>query len=67
MNGPDKHEDTPKPYIVGKWMVTGPNSPHGTGFSLCIHKGGKCQRCVAEFTRKRDAFRAARLFHVDQS
>ena len=55
-----------KPYIRGRWMVTGPNYPDGSGWSLCIHKGGMCQRCVAEYGLQRDAYRAVRLNHATE-
>lgn len=63
------HYDPPsngKPYIKGRWMVTGPDFEDGTGWSLCIHKGGKCQRCVASYVSQRDAYRAARLNHATE-
>lgn len=52
------------PYIVGRWMVTGPDCEDGSGWSLCAHKDGKCQRCVASFDRQEDAEHAARLRHL---
>ncbi len=52
------HADQP-PYIRGRWMVTGPNYPDGTGWSLCQQVDGKCQRCVAEFSLQDDAELAA--------
>jgi len=59
------HPD-PKPYIKRRWMATGPNYLDGTGWSLCIHKGGECVRCVAEYVTQRDAYRAVRLNENDE-
>ena len=50
-----------KPYIRGRWMVTGPDFPDGSGWALRIHRGGVCLRCVATYMRQRDAYRAARV------
>lgn len=58
-----KHPDRiyPHAYIVGQWMVTGPEFEDGSGWSLCIHEDSKCQRCVATFSDQKDADHAARL------
>lgn len=50
-----------KPYIRGRWMVIGPNWLDGSGWTLCTHKEGKCKRCIAEYVRRQDAYRAARV------
>jgi hypothetical protein len=52
--------------VAGRWMVTGPAYPDGSGWDLCIQKKGKCRRCVAEFRKKRDAYRAAALFAANE-
>lgn len=63
MTNTPKHPDQayPTPYLVGRWMVTGPEFEDGSGWSLCIHEDGKCQRCVATFSDQADAEHAAKL------
>ena len=56
--------DNQKPYIKGRWMVTGPDYPDGSGWSFCIQHNGKCKRCVATFHKRVDAIHAAKHFHA---
>ena len=52
---------TPTPTLFGRWMVTGPDFEDGSGWTLCLHVDGKCQRCLAEMNRQEDALAIARL------
>lgn len=51
------------PYVKGRWMVSGPENPDGSGWSLCLLAKRKCVKCIASFRDRQDALKACRLYY----